>query len=109
MNTILASPVAILQLPTNIKGINYEAANNAISSLKNIKNKLNINNPKYDINLIINKGLDDEDDDEFERLIPPYLNKCFYCSTKECDKDAAFKYNKNNNYYCWFHIHAILN
>ena len=41
----------------------------------------------------------------FNRLEPPFNIPCIYAN-EGCIKKAAFLNDKNNSYYCWFHVNC---
>ena len=68
--------------------LNYEKK----IKLKMIKIKKIIDNLEQNLLIL-------ESDNKIVYLEPPYLNEC----CKNCKKIAG--YQKNNKYYCWFHIY----
>ena len=44
-------------------------------------------------------------DEYFSRIEPPFNFLCVF-SHEGCVKKASFKNEKNNGYYCWFHINC---
>lgn len=91
-----------LNIPENIKGIDYILIKNAKDKYLQIEELVkNIDNFINDYKSILKKDNDDNDE-EFTRLVPPYNIKC---SFNECIKKAAFKKNSDSKYYCWCHIY----
>ena len=46
-----------------------------------------------------------EDNIEFIRVIPPYIEKCSVDNPK-CIKAGSFLKKSDNTYYCWFHVNC---
>jgi hypothetical protein len=84
-------------LPPNINGINYELINEVAIKYKKLLKVLTRDNTEKKIELT------NSDDNNIDRLIPPYDIPCNY---EECIKPAAFRKDVDNKYYCWFHIHS---
>ena len=108
-----------INIPPGIHGIDYDL----IDKLKLLNNDL-INQSKLKLiknykikelessdteeiskELINNNSLKlDNDESNFNRLIPPYIIPCEYNKIDGCIKKSAF--TNLNKYYCWFHINC---
>jgi hypothetical protein len=65
------------------------------------KNKKTLNEKTNDD---LNGDNDDNDEEYFSRIEPPYTSVCNF--SNECNKNAAFYRDSDNVYYCWFHLQS---
>jgi hypothetical protein len=111
--------LSCVDMPSNIPGIDYDLINKYkllfnddslnLTNLKFIKHckKESESSDTEEISkeLKINTSLKlDNDESDFDRLIPPYIIPCEYNKIDGCIKKSAF--TKSNKYYCWIHRHC---
>jgi hypothetical protein len=97
-----------LNVPKNIKGFDYNLIDLAYSKYSIIEQLiLNINKYISENEKILNKFKlqQSNNDADYTHLVPPYIIPGTY-SKDNCLKMAAFKNNRDQKYYCWFHVHS---
>lgn len=92
---------------------NTKYINDSTEFLNKFKKKYSNNyNHNNNNDIKINDNDDDNDDniikennEEIERLVPPYINSCVYNKKSNCVKPASFMYK--GEYYCWLHCNNL--
>ena len=117
MSTFIKELSGIISMPPGISGINYDLINMINLSYITVSDFLDNHKQlikEVDIFMSEQKNNTSEDqqilespenNNEYTRLIPPYIFPCIY-SNKGCIKKAAFKITSTEHYYCWFHVNC---
>jgi len=109
----------IFYLPQGIENIDYQLIDLTYLNYKEIVDFLQNysafeKESNHFLNTVMTRSKDNsnililespENNNEYNRLVPPYNAQC-YNFNKGCTKMAAFKSKINNNCYCWFHVNC---